>query len=495
MWQQLCDLIEAARGRHVLVVGDFMIDRYLYGDAERISPEAPVPVIRVVRREATVGGAGSVAADIAALGCVPHCVGIVGRDANSELMDDLLNRVGADPSGLVRVDGRPTTEKTRLVGLAQHRHRQQLIRVDDEITDPVDAATTAELQDRIAALLGSCAAICIEDYCKGVVSSSLMGSIIEAAKVRGIPVLVDPAPIDSYDLYAGATIVTPNRTETERLIGRRLMDIDAVRESAGRIREACGSECVCVTLDAHGAALISADGGFEHIPTKPRDVYDVTGAGDAVLAAIAVATAAGASMRQAVTLANVAGGLEVEKFGCVPVTRDEIIGELLTEHHKELGKIRAVGDLLPELDRRKSRGETVAFTNGCFDLLHVGHVRSFAFCKQHADIVVVGLNSDASVRRQDKAEDRPIVSQDARAEVLASLSDIDYVVLFDEDTPQALIESVRPEVLVKGEDYAGKFIAGETFVKANGGKVVLFPVVAGQSTTGLIDRIRRPVDA
>ena len=199
MWQQLCDLIEAARGRHVLVVGDFMIDRYLYGDAERISPEAPVPVIRVVRREATVGGAGSVAADIAALGCVPHCVGIVGRDANSELMDDLLNRVGADPSGLVRVDGRPTTEKTRLVGLAQHRHRQQLIRVDDEITDPVDAEIAAELQDRIAALLGSCAAICIEDYCKGVVSSSLMGSIIEAAKVRGIPVLVDPAPIDSYD--------------------------------------------------------------------------------------------------------------------------------------------------------------------------------------------------------------------------------------------------------------------------------------------------------
>lgn len=495
MWQRLCELIEAARGRHVLVVGDFMIDRYLYGDAERISPEAPVPVIRVVRREATVGGAGSVAADIAALGCVPRCVGIVGRDANADLMNDLLSRVGADPSGLVRVDGRPTTEKTRLVGLAQHRHRQQLIRVDDEVSDPADAATIAELHNRITSLLASCDAICIEDYRKGVVSRSLMTPIIEAAGARGIPVLVDPAPIDDYSLYAGATVVTPNRTETERLIGRRLMDIDAVRDCATRIRDACGSECVCVTLDAHGAALISADGGFEHIPTKSRDVYDVTGAGDAVLAAIAVASAAGASMREAVTLANVAGGLEVEKFGCVPVTREEIIGELLTEHHKELGKIRTVNDLVPELEHRRARGETVAFTNGCFDLLHVGHVRSFAFCKQHAEIVVVGLNSDASVRRQDKAEDRPVVSQDARAEVLASLSDVDYVVLFDQDTPQALIESIRPDVLVKGDDYAGKFIAGEAFVTANGGKVVLFPVVADQSTTGLIDRIRRPVDA
>lgn len=490
MWQRLLELLDAGQGSHVLVVGDYMIDRYLYGDAERISPEAPVPVLRVVRQEDALGGAGSVAADIAALGAVPHCVGISGQDSDSALMRALLEKLGADTSGLLEVAGRPTTRKTRLVGLAQHRHRQQLIRIDDENADPVDETVAGLLLRHVEKLLTQCRAVCIEDYNKGVVTQPLAQAVIAAAGRRGLSVLVDPASTNDYSRYAGATVITPNRTETEKVTGLRLRTIDAVRQNASVIHSRCRTEHVCVTLDADGAALIGPGGSFEHIPTKQRDVYDVTGAGDEVLAAMAVAVAAGGTLPEAISLANVAGGLEVEKFGCVPITRDEVIGEIWLEHHEALGKVRTVQQLLPELARRRALHEKIAFTNGCFDLIHAGHVENFKICKQHADVVVVGLNSDASVRSLSKGGDRPIVGQDDRARVLAALSDVDYVVVFDEPTPQSLIEAVRPDVLLKGQDWSGKTIAGQEFVEQQGGRVVLVPLVEGRSTTGLIERIR-----
>ena len=490
-WERLCEIVDLGVGREVLVVGDFMIDRYLYGDAERISPEAPVPVLRVVRQQDALGGAGSVAADIAALGGIPHCVGIAGVDADADLLRKLLRDVGANADGIASIAGRPTTRKTRLVGLAQHRHRQQLIRIDDENADPIDAAAAERLMETVKKLLAKCQAVCIEDYNKGVVTPALAQAVIAEAKARGVPVLVDPASTTDYSRYAGATVITPNRTETEKVTGLRLRNMDAVLAHAAVILEKCRTESVCVTLDADGAALIGPGGAFEHIPTKTRDVYDVTGAGDEVLAAMAVAVAAGASLREAVSLANVAGGLEVEKFGCVPITRDEVIGEILLEHHQHLGKVRSLDQLVPELARRRSRQEKIAFTNGCFDLIHAGHVANFRFCKQQADILVVGLNSDASVRSLSKADDRPIVGQADRAEVLAALADIDYVVIFDEPTPQALIEAVRPDVLLKGQDWKGKTIAGQEFVERNGGKVVLVPLVEGRSTSALIEKIRR----
>ncbi|RIK67339.1 MAG: bifunctional heptose 7-phosphate kinase/heptose 1-phosphate adenyltransferase [Planctomycetota bacterium] len=491
MWQRLLELLDAGQGAHVLVVGDFMIDRYLYGDAERISPEAPVPVLRVVGEEDALGGAGSVAADIAALGAVPHCVGITGQDAESGRIRALLGKLSADISGLIEVPGRPTTRKTRLVGLAQHRHRQQLIRVDDESADPVADAFADVMLGHAEKLMTQCRAVCIEDYNKGVVTQRLAQGVIAAAMRRGLTVLVDPASTNDYSRYAGATVITPNRTETEKVTGLRLRTIDSVRKNAAVIRDRCRTDHVCVTLDADGAALIGPDASFEHIPTKERDVYDVTGAGDEVLAAMALAVAAGGTLREAVALANVAGGLEVEKFGCVPITRDEVVGEIWLEHHEALGKVRTLQQLLPELARRRARHEKIAFTNGCFDLIHVGHVENFRFCKQHADVLVVGLNSDASVRSLDKGGNRPIVEQDDRAKVLAALSDVDYVVIFDEPTPQALIEAVRPDVLLKGQDWSGKIIAGQEFVEKNGGKVVLVPLVEGRSTTSLIDKIRR----
>lgn len=491
MWQRLCDLLNHTQDSHVLVLGDFMIDRYLYGDAERISPEAPVPVLRVVRQEDALGGAGSVAADIAALGARPHCVGVCGQDIDAEHLRSLLANVGADHSGLVAVPTRPTTRKTRLVGLAQHRHRQQLIRIDDESTEPLAAEIADTLLGQVTKLLSVCQIVCIEDYGKGVITPGLAKAVIAAARQRKIPVLIDPANIADYSRYAGGTLVTPNRSETEKVVGRRLRKVEDVRSAAAEILAACQTDHVCVTLDADGAALIGPGGSFEHIPTKSRDVYDVTGAGDEVLAALAVALASGASLHEAVVLANVAGGLEVEKFGCVPITRDEVIGEILLEHHKHLGKVRTLDQLLPELARRRTKHEKIAFTNGCFDILHAGHVSNFAFCKSHADVLVVGLNSDKSVQSLEKGKNRPIVPQEDRAAVLAALADIDYVVIFDETTPQALIERLAPDVLLKGSDWEGKTIAGQEFVEKRGGKVVLAPLLDGRSTSAIIDRIRK----
>ena len=490
MWQRLCEILDSTSDRHILVVGDFMVDRYLYGDAERISPEAPVPVLRVVRQDEALGGAGSVVADIAALGAVPHSVGVLGNDAAGDDVQELLRKAGADTAGLVRVAGRRTTLKTRLIGLAQHRHRQQLIRIDDESAEPIDEHTTQALLSQVRQILPKCQAVCLEDYNKGVVTAPLAQAIIAAARTQKVPLLVDPASITDYSRYAGATIITPNRTETEKVSGLKLRSLSAVREAAARILAACRTEYVCVTLDADGAALIGPGGSFEHLPTKTRDVYDVTGAGDEVLAALAVAVAAGATWQEAVTLANVAGGLEVEKFGCVPITRDEVIGEILLENHRTLGKVRTLDRLLPELARRRTRRETVAFTNGCFDLLHAGHVTGFAFCKQHADILVVGLNADASVRRLSKEPNRPVVGQQDRAAVLAALADVDYVVIFYEDTPKSLVEAIRPDILAKGEDWKGKTVVGQDCVEQHGGRVILIPFLEGRSTSAIVNRIR-----
>ncbi|MEK6643613.1 MAG: bifunctional heptose 7-phosphate kinase/heptose 1-phosphate adenyltransferase [Planctomycetota bacterium] len=489
MWQRLYDLLQNTADRHILVVGDYMIDRYLYGDAERISPEAPVPVLRVVRQDDALGGAGSVVADIAALGAKAHAVGVVGDDADAKKLTQLLTAAGVDASGLVQIAGRPTTRKTRLIGLAQHRHRQQLIRIDDESTEPI--TDLAPMLTQIDRLLPSCQAVCIEDYNKGVVTSAMAKAIIERAAKLKIPVLVDPASISDYARYTGATIITPNRTETEKAIGgRRLRGMDDVRKAAKQIHAACHTQHVCVTLDAEGAALIHADGSCEHVATVARDVYDVTGAGDEVLAAMAVGMAGGATLSEAVALANIAGGLEVEKFGCVPITRDEMLGEILLLHNKDGGKLRTLELLIPELARRRSRGEKIAFTNGCFDLLHAGHVGNFAFCKEHADVLVVGLNSDASVQRLGKGTNRPIVGQADRAAVLSAISDVDYVVVFDEDTPLTLIEAIVPDVLLKGADWAGKTVVGQSIVEKHGGKVLLVPLLEGRSTSSLIQRIR-----
>ena len=483
-WVRLC------HGRRVLLVGDLILDRYIYGDAERISPEAPVPVLRAVEKREAVGGAGNVAACLRALGCHVLCCGCVGDDSHGQTLRKLLAELGVDGPDVMTMDGRVTTTKTRLIGLAQHRHRQQLLRFDEEETSPLPEADAARVIQRACALVAQADVVCIEDYDKGLVTQPLVQAIVTEAHRLKRSVLVDPGRLTRYDRYRGADLLTPNREELSLVAGRRFESLDAVGAAAEALRAELGVGAVVVTVDRDGAVLAEADHPWRHLRTVPRSVYDNTGAGDAVLAMLAAAVAAGADLVSAVKLANIAGGLEVERFGCVPIAADEILAELRLEDRQRNGKLRAADDLAAELRLRRDRGETVAFTNGCFDILHAGHVDFLKRCSQQASVLVVGLNHDQSVRKLGKGSERPFNRFEDRATVLGALECVHYVVGFEEPDPEALIRKLRPDVLIKGQDWAETGVVGRDFVESTGGKVLLMPLVEGYSTTALVERIR-----
>jgi D-beta-D-heptose 7-phosphate kinase/D-beta-D-heptose 1-phosphate adenosyltransferase len=492
MMSELAQVVQRFSQARVLLAGDFMLDRYILGDAERISPEAPVPILRVVERQDRVGGAGSVALNVVALGAAVRCVGLLGQDAFGDRVARFLIEAGADVTGLHRAKDRPTITKTRLVGLAEHRHRQQILRVDDEIIRPPSADDLTTMLAGVVAAMPDINIVCLEDYGKGLLSSEVCGTVIEAARRRGVPVYVDPARVSRWEKYHGATLLTPNRVELEIAVGRRLGDGE-LGDAAARLIDLIGLDALVITLGRDGALLVERGGRRANFPTKPRAVYDNTGAGDAVLAMMAVATAAGATRDQAITLSNIAGGLEVSKFGCVPITRDEVLRELSEAAQHGLGKLRHLDELCGELTARRQRGETVVFTNGCFDILHPGHVELLEQAKALGSLLVVGLNSDASVRALHKGDDRPIRRQSDRARMLAALEAVDYVIIFDEPTPAATIEHIGPDVLVKGADWAGKEVVGRECVEARGGRVALLELVEGYSTTAELQRIRASI--
>ncbi len=491
MSHDLAHWVRAAAGRRVLLVGDLILDRYVYGDAERISPEAPVPVVRVVERREALGGSGNVAACLRALGCEVTCCGTVGGDRHGATLRRLLKEIGASDEGLAALADRPTTTKTRMVGLAQHRHRQQLLRVDDEDTRPLDDGTVKTLIDIACGQMKRADVVCIEDYDKGLISSRLAQAVIEAARKAGRPVLVDPARLRDYERYRGASVITPNREELSIASGERLASVESVAAAARRVIDRFGIDSAVATVDRDGAVLVEKSASWRHLPTIPRTVYDNTGAGDAVLAMLAAAIGGGADLESAARLANISGGLEVEKFGCVPITTDEVLAELRLVDRLRNGKLTTTEELLAELSLRRDRGETVAFTNGCYDILHAGHVEFLKRCRQEASVLVVGLNTDASVRGLNKGVERPINRFEHRAAVLGALECVDYVVGFEESTPESLIRRVRPDVLIKGEDWAGKGVVGRECVEAIGGRVVLLPLVEGLSTTTIVEKIRR----
>ncbi|MEK6674505.1 MAG: bifunctional heptose 7-phosphate kinase/heptose 1-phosphate adenyltransferase [Planctomycetota bacterium] len=486
----LSDIVRSFPGRRVLVVGDFILDQYVYGDAERISPEAPVPVLRVVESSQAVGGSANVSACISALGSEVTCCGMVGDDPEGECLVALIRKSGGDPSGVRLLQGRKTTIKTRMIGLAQHRHRQQLLRVDREDTTPLSEEHAGELCAAAVRFVSRVDVVCLEDYDKGVISRCLVEAVVAEARKSGKQVLVDPARLSDYGRYRGVDVITPNRAELSLVSGRTLTTMGEVAEAAQKLRKDYDIRFVVATVDRDGSVLVTDDGTWKHLPTTPRAVYDNTGAGDAVLAMLAASLAAGADLESATRLANIAGGLEVEKFGCVPIRAEEILAELRLGAERRNGKLRSSNELVAELARRRDRGETIAFTNGCFDILHAGHVDFLRRCREEASVLVVGLNSDASVKSLGKGPDRPVNGFADRASVLGALDCVDYVVGFDEPDPELLIHRVRPDVLVKGEDWAGRGVKGREFVEAGGGRVVLLPLLEGRSTTNVIERIR-----
>jgi len=486
MYENLLKTVTNLGSPKVLVVGDFMLDVYIYGDAMRISPEAPVPVLKVTKNEYRCGGAGSVAADIAALGGIPFCLGVIGDDRNSEILKKKLTEIGADITGLLKVSNRPTISKQRLIGLAQHIHRQQLIRMDQEPTEPLADEVNEEILQTYKDKLASADIVCLQDYDKGLLSPALCQQMIQLAGQADKKVMVDPSLTSDYSKYLGATVITPNRKETSAAVGFEITNTETAAKAAEELAGKLKLQAVVITLDKEGAYLRTEDTS-QIIPTKPRSVYDVTGAGDMVLATLAITLAAGCDYKTAVQLSNITGGIEVEKFGTVTVTIEEVVNEIVRQGKS--GKVRSIELLVDELTWHRKGKKTIVFTNGCFDVIHRGHIEYLEFCKSQGDVVVVGVNSDSSVNII-KGPARPINNQHDRAVVLAALEMVDYITLFDEPDPLNLIKKVKPDVLVKGEDWAEKGVVGREFVESSGGKVVLAPLVEGKSSTEIIEKMK-----
>lgn len=488
MSTRLIEFVENLPRQRIVLVGDLMLDRTLFGNAERLSPEAPVPVLHYKYERSAVGGAGNVAADLSVLGADVRVVGVVGDDEPGRHVFKLLGEYDCNTDLVLKEPTRPTISKIRLVGLAQHRHPQQMMRLDYEDRSELESATAARLIDRVAAALDGADALCIEDYNKGLLTPEVCRRVITLARGRGVPVFVDPAAIADYSKYAGATAITPNATETTKATGLPVTNAGEYQAAAERLLTQLDLEAAILTLDKNGAYLATRDGERRWLKTRVRKVYDVTGAGDMVLAMLTVARAGGANWPESVTLANVAGGLEVERFGVVPITRQEIIQELLTEAHEHVGKQRTVEQLLNELAYHRACGKKIVFTNGCFDLIHLGHVKYFRYARAQGDLLLVAVNTDNSIRRL-KGDKRPIISEDDRINVLEELESIDYLVRFDDDTPLRLIEQIKPDVLVKGADYQKEQVVGWDVVEQYGGRVALAPLVDGRSTSAVIQRI------
>lgn len=490
MSYELIDEMERLGTPRILVIGDLILDRYVWGDAERISQEAPVILLREDRQETRLGGAANVANMLRGLDAEVTLAGVVGADPDGRLVAEELSRVGVDCSALIPDDDRPTTCKVRFMGRAQHRHPHQMLRVDREVRHPLRSEIAQQLLASILPRLREFQAVLISDYAKGVCTAEIVQPLIAAARAIGLPVVVDPAAGGDYNLYRGATGVTPNRSETQKATGVDIRSIDAAFKAGQLLVEKFGLDMAFVTLDRDGIVLARQAGEPVHLPTRVREVYDVTGAGDMVLAMFGLGLAGGIEPTKLCRLANVAGGLEVEQVGVVRISRKEILTDLLHGSRRLLGKVCSLDELARHVSARRKAGQQVVLTNGCFDLLHVGHVSYLREAAREGDCLIVAINSDDSVRRLNKAPDRPIFDQNYRAEMLAALESVDYVVIFGEETPHAVLKALQPDVLVKGGTYRDDEIIGREVVIEYGGRVKALGVTPGVSTTEIIRRLR-----
>ena len=476
------ELLEGGFGRvKVLVVGDLMLDRYILGEVDRISPEAPVPVLRHARRYARAGGAANVAMNLAGLGCQAVLAGFWGEDEEKGELAAMLEAAKVDTVGVVTTP-LPTISKTRIVG-----GRQQLLRLDIESKERQGAEDEGRLRESAEKLVGKVHAVVVSDYAKGAVTAELCAAVIRAARDASVPVLVDPKTAD-FTKYAGATMVCPNMHELAVATGMETYEMDALLKAGEAQRVEFGLEYLAVTMSEKGIRLLSAGGAY-YSPARAREVFDVSGAGDTVIATVAAAIAGGLKVETAVDLANLSAGIVVGKVGTVAIAAHELVAALTPSSGVRGGEKVLDGERLARrIEEWRAAGETIVFTNGCFDLLHVGHVTLLEDCHRFGSKLVLGLNSDASVRRL-KGPARPVVGERERARVMAALAAVDAVVLFEEDTPMELIRAVRPDVLVKGGDYSVETVVGHEEVIAAGGRVEIVPTVKGFSTTNIVRKL------
>ena len=467
---------------HVLVVGDLMLDEYVWGKVERISPEAPVQVVEVAKDDLRLGGAGNVVNNLVALGVSVSVASVLGDDADAVLLQQKLKRLGADTRGVLCEPGRITSRKTRVMA-----NNQQIVRIDRETRAEITPDQAARLTHVVREALPTCQVVLISDYLKGVLPEPLLQEVIAASRTAGVPVVVDPKGSD-FRKYRGATVLTPNRKETQAASGIAIVDEASLCRAGRALRSDLELETLVLTRSEEGMSLFFRDGREEQLPTEAREVFDVSGAGDTVLSLIGVGLAAGLSMEEAARLSNLAAGIVVGKLGTSTVTTAEILTVIGRQHKDSDLKIHDRQPLASLLDERRSKGDRIVFTNGCFDLIHVGHVKYLQAARKLGDLLVLGLNSDASVRRL-KGDKRPLIDQFERAHIMSALNCVDYVVVFDEDTPLELIDVLRPDILVKGGDYDLDGVVGRELVESYGGRVELIQFVNGRSTSNIINKI------
>ena len=467
-------------GLPVLIVGDLMLDRYLDGPVERISPEAPVPVLHVRRTFERAGGAGNVAANVNAMGGSAILIGAVGRDPAADLLRKVLGEADVDTATVVDTPTIPTTTKTRL--LAGH---SQIARFDEE--SPLnDVAARDAILERVAAHLPEARVAILSDYAKGVCDTAVCRAVIEGAARAGIPTIVDPKGAD-FSRYCNASVITPNRSEAMAVCGFPIRDSDDAIRAAESIRARFSIAAVVVTIGEQGMVVVS-NGRVAVIPTQAKGVFDVTGAGDTAVAMLAVALAEGMPLEDACVLANAAAGIQVSRIGAARISRSEVMAAIDAQSTLAQGKVLGLEALQVAVRQTRLEGKTIGFTNGCFDILHHGHVALLEAAARECDLLVVGVNSDASVTRL-KGAPRPYVPSAARQAVLAALSSVAWVCQFDGDTPLELIRALEPDVLIKGADYKAADVVGGDLVLARGGRVVTPLFVANVSTTNIVDSI------
>ena len=480
----LTRLLDKLRHPKVLVLGDLILDGYTWGNADHVSPEAPVLVLKADQHEVRLGGAASVANLLQALEAEVSVSGVVGDDAEGRVILKLLDDAGINRAGVFCDSSRPTTDKERFIGRAAQRHPHQILRVDHELCSPLPSPVEQQLSDFLLPMLPTFDVILISDYAKGVCTPPLLTRVIAAAKQLTLPVLVDPARTADYSRYRDATLLCPNRVEAEMASDITIHSPADAIEAGKRIFEKFYVKTVIVKLDRDGMVLVQAGGPGRHFPTKERHVYDVTGAGDMVLAMLGLARASGLYWAEAAQLANVAAGLEVERMGVVPVTRTEIEREIGTKPKRV-----SLAEMTTLADRYRTEGKRLVFTNGCMDLLHLGHVTYLLEAAEMGDVLVVAINSDASVRRL-KGDGRPVMAQEQRATLVSALECVDHVLILDDDTPHELLREIRPDVLVKGGT-TGE-IVGREVVESYGGQVQHLSTVPGVSTTEILQSLAQP---
>jgi D-beta-D-heptose 7-phosphate kinase/D-beta-D-heptose 1-phosphate adenosyltransferase len=481
-------LIEAVRHfsaakKTILVIGDVMLDRYLMGSVNRISPEAPVPVVLLKASEDRAGGAANVAANLSGLGIHTQIIGCIGDDATGATLKTIITNSAVDTALVMASQQRPTISKTRVMS-----GNQQIVRIDDESAAAFSAEENAHLLKNVAqALSEKPAMVILSDYAKGLLSEASCKAIILQCKQLGIAVIADPKGRD-YSKYKGASALTPNKKETAEACGVAMHETEALLLAAKQLKEELGLDFLAVTRGEEGISLID-DQHTAHIPATAKKVFDVSGAGDTVIATLAAGLVHGLTPHDALQLANIAAAIVVGKVGTVPVSQAELLKALVSEDgQSQADKICDEVQLVALVKHWKESQQKIVFTNGCFDLLHAGHVTYLEAAKKTGDKLILGLNTDRSVSAL-KGPSRPVIHEQDRARVLAALAAVDAVILFDEDTPLQLIDAIRPDIIVKGDDYTEDQVVGGTEVKSWGGSVKLIPLVQGRSTSNIIKKL------